>query len=73
MSNLVKEIMSDVLNRTIDENAAMSTIGLWDSLKHMEIISALEDNFEIQFKADEIVTMTSYQAICEILKKYGKI
>lgn len=73
MSDLVKEIMSDVLNRPINEDSSMSTIGVWDSLKHMEIISALEDNLGIQFKAEEIVLMTSYKTICETLKKYGKV
>ena len=45
----------------------------WDSLKHMEIVTALEQNFSVTFTADEIVTMVSVEDIVRILdeKKAG--
>lgn len=72
MQQLLKEIMSDVLNLKITEisdTISLKTCDQWDSLKHMELMSSLEDNFDIEpLSLDEIVTMTSYEAIVKVLQ-----
>lgn len=35
----------------------------WDSLKHVEIVFALEDRFDVQFEEDEFPRMESTTAI----------
>lgn len=45
--------------------------GEWDSLGHMELISALEDTFEIMFETDDITHFGGYENGKKILKKYG--
>ncbi len=42
----------------------------WDSVGHMELITALEDTFDIMFETEDILGLTSYAEGIEILKKY---
>lgn len=56
----------------ITEDASMETIRSWDSLKHMELVAAIEEEFEIDpLTTDEIVAMTSLAAMKEILPAKG--
>ena len=43
----------------------------WDSIGHMQLISELEDAFDIEMETDDIVDFSSYEKGKEILKKYG--
>jgi len=47
----------------ITEDLAMKDVDAWDSLKHMELIVSLEQNFGIELTFEEIVAM---QNVCEI-------
>ena len=40
----------------------------WDSLKHMELIVAFEEEFGIEFEEDEMIEMTSFANIISIVK-----
>jgi len=42
----------------------------WDSIGHMTLISALEENFSITIDTDDIVDFSSYKKGMEILGKY---
>ena len=42
----------------------------WDSIGHMNLISALEENFKITLETDDIVDFSSYNKGKEILSKY---
>jgi len=52
----------------IGENASPDTIEQWESLKHMNLIVALEEEFGVTFSEDEIVEMLNYKLIKETLK-----
>lgn len=45
-------------------------IEAWDSVGHMSLIAALEDEFDIQLDTDDIIDMSSFEKAVEILKKY---
>jgi acyl carrier protein len=45
----------------------------WDSVGHMGLIAALEDNFDIMLDTDDIIDFSSYEKGKEILKKYDII
>ena len=71
MEQKVKKIMSQVFRVTEDqikEGASPATIGHWDSLAHMNLIVALEEEFGVQFQVEEIIQMTSLEAILSNLK-----
>ena len=40
-------------------NLRMGDIDQWDSVAHLDLIGSIEQAFEIHFKAEEIVEMTS--------------
>ena len=69
MENLnesIKEIMSAVLELPIDEineKTSSETFSSWDSLKHMNLIIALEEEFNVKFSIDQIIEMKSYSSI----------
>ena len=39
----------------------------WESLKHMNLILALEDEFDLKFKDSEIIQMDNFVSILQIL------
>ena len=43
----------------------------WDSLGHMSMIGALEDEFDIMFEMDDIIEFSSFNKGKETLSKYG--
>lgn len=43
----------------------------WDSVGHMELVTKIEDTFDIMFETEDILRFTSYVEGIEILKKYG--
>ncbi|MCM1082962.1 MAG: acyl carrier protein [Clostridium sp.] len=55
----------------ITEDLKYQDIEEWDSVGHMELISVLEDTFDISLETDDIVDLNSFKKGMEILKKYG--
>ena len=41
---------------------------LWDSLKHMEIVISLEDEFDITFENEDIANANTVSAVIQIVK-----
>ncbi len=52
----------------IREDSSPDTIEAWDSLRHMNLVLALEEAFGVQFTEEEIVEMLNVQLIVDILK-----
>jgi acyl carrier protein len=70
MEEKIKSTMASIFKcdiSEIDENASPDTIKNWDSLRHMNLIVALEEEFGVTFKEDEIVEMLNYKLIYETL------
>ena len=67
----IKNVMSAVFEiptGEIDDQSSPDTIESWDSLKHMNLAVALEEEFEIELTDDEIIEMMNYLLIIEVLK-----
>ncbi|MEN6350421.1 MAG: acyl carrier protein [Syntrophomonas sp.] len=72
MEQTVKLIMSQILGIEPDmivDDTSPKNISEWDSLKHMELIMALEEEFQIEFSDEKIDQITSYKAIILALKE----
>ncbi len=72
MENRIKEIISVVFETDlsmIDDNASPETIENWDSLKHMNLIAVLEEEFNITFTDNEILEMLSYKLVLRKVKE----
>lgn len=71
MDTRIKNTMAAVFNidaAQITESASSDTIEGWDSLGHMSLIVALEEEFEIVFDDSEMVDMVDYNTIYETIK-----
>ena len=48
----------------------LADIASWDSLKHMDLIAALEDELAVEFTGDEIADMLTVGAILETVERH---
>lgn len=76
MSNLEKYNGAFVNTLNITENMldglVYQGIQEWDSIGHMELVSAIEEAFDIEIETDDIIDLSSYEKGKEILSsKYG--
>tara|TARA_B110000037_G_scaffold213623_1_gene268346 strand:- start:650 stop:889 length:240 start_codon:yes stop_codon:yes gene_type:complete len=60
----------DFDEKLFKEELKYQEIEEWDSIGHMGLISALEDEFSITLDTEDIVSYDSYEKGIEILKKY---
>lgn len=66
MDDKLRKIISEILAVTedqIDSTTSTETQPKWDSLRHMNLILAIEDAFSVRFSDDEIPLLTSVTAI----------
>lgn len=70
----LKEVLSRIFNVSLDtitEDASPDTIENWDSLRHMNLVLALEEEFGVEFTDDQVVEILSYKLIKIVLKEHG--
>ena len=48
------------IKESVLDKLKYNEIDEWDSIGHMNLISALEENFKITFETDDIVDFSSY-------------
>lgn len=53
------------------KDATNESLETWDSLRHMNLIVALEDEFSVEFEPEDVMEINSYQSGVELLRKYG--
>ena len=72
MNDRVFKVISQVLNvplNQIDRESSPDNIDGWDSLKQMNLVLALEEEFGVQFTEEQIVEMLNVALIIEVLKE----
>lgn len=70
LTALASEILR-VPRAEIHDGLDMESTGTWDSLSHMQLIAAIEDDFGIELTADEIVSMRSIGAVRDVLRTHS--
>lgn len=70
-NNLVKLLAAvfDIKPTEIHENLKKQDIARWDSLTHMDLITAIEREYHIELSMEEITEMTTISNIISILEK----
>jgi acyl carrier protein len=66
----LKQVMATMLNvdaASIGPDASMDTIPSWDSLRHMNLVLALEEEFNVQIPDEDAGNITSYKLIKLVL------
>jgi acyl carrier protein len=43
----------------------------WDSLAHMSLVAAIEDEFSVMLDTDDVINLSSFAEATRILEKYG--
>lgn len=72
----VFEIISRVLGtpaELVTEQMSPESVEAWDSLMHMKLILALEEEFNVQFTDERIVEMLSVEAIISAVAELSPI
>ena len=67
----LKNVIATVLNvdvSRIDANASSDTIDSWDSLRHMNLVLALEEEFGVSLPDEEAANATSYPLLVLVLQ-----
>lgn len=54
---------------TNESGIARGDIEGWDSLSHLNLILAIEENYKIQFDMDEIFTLNTFEKIEKAVKR----
>lgn len=73
---VIQEIMSVVFKKDkelINSESSQDNIDNWDSLKHLDLIFALEEEFEITFPVEEIGHLVSFKLIKVIIEEQLKL
>lgn len=72
----LKEVLARIFNvsvSAIGEDASPDTIESWDSLRHMNLVLALEEEFGVELTDDQVVEILSYQLIKIVLQEHGAV
>lgn len=72
MENRIRKIMSNVFlidESDIKEDASPETISQWDSIGHLNLITSIEEEFDILFDQDQIVEMLNLNLVVVITQE----
>jgi acyl carrier protein len=73
----LKKVVSNILDiqvSEINDQSSMKTVTTWDSLRHIQLIAAIEDEFQITFSMEDMTTMINYPMISQKVSELtGKI
>lgn len=70
----LKKVLSNIFgvnSDTVGTTTSIDTVASWDSLKHLNLVIALEERFNITLTEDEVTEILNYQLIKMTLNKHG--
>ena len=73
MEDKIKEVISNIFGTPLNEingQSSPDTIENWDSINHMKLITALEEEFDVEFTDEEILEMQNVKLIKYILSHF---
>ena len=72
MKTKIKNIMASVFEVSVDDindESSPDTIENWDSLRHMNLITVLEEEFNIRLNDEQITEMMNFSLIIYIVNE----
>jgi len=69
----IKKIFAEAFEipeEEVHDDIAYNSYQPWDSLKHLQLVSMLEEELGIELEMDDIIDMSSYKKVREIVLKY---
>lgn len=76
--NQIEEKVAQIFSLLLDaeirpsDDVSMANCDLWDSMKHIEIITTLEEELDVSFEPQDIPQLTSLSLILSKLKEIAK-
>ncbi len=73
IQGVVKDVMSGLFGIDVSQigpESSIATVEHWDSLQHVNLIMALEQEFGVMLDVDDALEMTTFPVVCEMLAKY---
>src|SRR5207244_12146364 len=70
----LEEVVSGVFGvepQSLDESSSPESVEGWDSMGHVNLVTALEQHFNVSIDIDDVMEMGSVGKIREILVAYG--
>jgi acyl carrier protein len=70
----LKEVFKKIFQieiSSINDETSVDTVEKWDSLKHLNLVLALEEAFNITFTEEESVEIMSYPLVKAVLSDHG--
>ncbi len=71
---LLKNTLATVFNVPVDiigEDSSMDTLSQWDSVKHLNLVLAVEDAFNISLTEEQSLEILSFPLIKVVLAEHG--
>jgi acyl carrier protein len=75
MESTLKTVMATVLGisaHSISDDTSMDTVESWDSIKHMSLVLAIEEEFGVSIPDEDAANITSYPLIRLVLAEQLK-
>lgn len=72
----IQELMGAVFELPASEisiESSQDNLDNWDSLKHLDLVTTIEEEFEIEFPIEEIGNLVSFKLISIVLKEQLQI
>tara|TARA_B110000495_G_C22408279_1_gene259955 strand:- start:154 stop:393 length:240 start_codon:yes stop_codon:yes gene_type:complete len=60
-----------IIESKLTDDLIYNSIPEWDSVGHMGLVAALEEQFDIMMEMDDIIDFSSYKKGFELIAKYG--
>jgi acyl carrier protein len=70
VASKVLSVLSSILGvprESVSIGSSRDTVAEWDSLKHMNFMLALEDEFRVEFTDQEVGALTSVSSLCDAI------
>lgn len=67
----VKAVLAGVLEidaDSINDETSIDTVETWDSIRQINLVLALEEEFGVQLSEDQVVDLLSYPIVLETIK-----
>ncbi|MHA1747375.1 MAG: acyl carrier protein [Promethearchaeota archaeon] len=71
ISRKLSEVFNEILDvREFKLSLTMDEVQEWDSLKHIQLLSGIEEAFGIEIQFEDAIEMVSVASIIDKIKKY---
>lgn len=74
LQDKLKDVFTEALQLDDDVDVASlkyRDIEAWDSVGHMALVAAIEDEFDVQLETEQVIDMSSFKVAVDMLRGMG--